>query len=99
MTISTNDACEGWHCQLNSKVRRHNLPFYQLITVMHPEATMIDIQAEFIADDKIRWNQHNKMRSDQGRVTTAWDAFKDGDTTPKQILRPVSSIYTLCVNI
>jgi len=47
---------------------------------------MIEIRAQLIADDKIRRNQRKKMMSDQGRIAYAWDAFEDGDTTPKEIL-------------
>ena len=54
--------------QFNSKVRLHNLPFYQLIAVMHSVATMIEIQAQLMVDDKIRRNQ---LMSDPGRIATA----------------------------
>ena len=66
---------------------------------MHIEATIIDIQTQFTADDKIRLNQLKKIWYDQGCMVTAWDAFKYGDTTPKEVLTTVSSIYTLGVSI
>jgi len=43
---------------------------------MHKEVTMIEIQTQFIADDKIRHNQHKKMGSDQGHITTAYGSIQ-----------------------
>ena len=76
----------------STQLRRHSLPFYQLITVMHTEATMVDTQVQVIADDKIKRSQGNKTILDHECITTTLDSFKDGETTPKELLRTVSSI-------
>jgi len=90
-SVRTNNDCEGWHRRLNQKIHRHNLPFYQLIAVLHSEAELVDIQAQFLADDKLRRIQHKK---DQGKIIKLWDKFVAEDITPKDLLREVSNVYT-----
>ncbi|KAL3875495.1 hypothetical protein ACJMK2_033441 [Sinanodonta woodiana] len=37
-SIRTNNDVEGWHNRLNRRVRKGNLPFYLLITLLYKEA-------------------------------------------------------------
>ena len=86
-SIRTNNDCEGWHRRLNSKIRRHNLPMYQLVEVIHKEAQFVDIQAQFLADDKLTRHIRKKPRTDQARILSAWQKFKSNDCTSKDLLR------------
>ena len=57
--LRTNNDCEGWHRRLNYKIHRHNLPFYQLIAILHSEAELVETQTQFLADDKL-WRIQSK---------------------------------------
>ena len=97
-SIRTNNDCEGWHRRLHSKIRRHNLPMYQLAEVIHKEAQFVDIQAQFLADDKLTRRIRKKPRTDQARILSAWQKFKSNDCTSKDLLRVVSDIYKPCIH-
>ena len=67
-SVRTNNDCEGWHRRLNNKIHRHSLPFYQLLAVLHSEAELVDTQAQFLADHKLRRIQCKKSKTDQGKI-------------------------------
>ena len=52
---TTNNDCEGWHRKLNgNKLDRNDQPFYQLIAVLYSKTELADMQALFLADNKLR---------------------------------------------
>ena len=72
--------------RLNAKIRRHRLPFYQLVQMLDQETVVVDIQAQFMADDKLRRHLRRKPKSDQARILIVWDKFTAGRLTQKEIL-------------
>jgi len=45
---------EGWHRWLNTRFHWHNLPFYQLVNLLHQEADLVDVQVQIIGDEKLK---------------------------------------------
>ena len=69
--VRTNNDWEGWLRRLNAKIRRHHLPFYQLVQVLHRETQVADIQTQFMADYTLRRHLRCKPKSDQARILAA----------------------------
>ena len=92
-SIRTNNDVERWHRRLNNKVHRHSLPFSQLVSVLHSEASVVDTHAMFLNDDKLRRNQREKYRQQQAKIFELWDDFANDKLQPTDLLREVSFIY------
>ena len=74
-SVRTNNNCEGWHRRLNSMTRRNHLPFYQLVTLLHDEAILVNVQMQFIANEKLQRLQRVERRQQQGHIFMVWDAY------------------------
>ena len=59
--ICTNNDVEGWHRRLNTRIHRHNLPLYQLIQVLHDDASLLPLQAQLVSEGKL--THHEKARN------------------------------------
>lgn len=92
-SIRTNNDCEGWHRRLNTKTLRHNLPFYQLLDLLHKEASLVDIQSQFINDDKLKRDQRERYKAQQGKIFTLWENFTDNNLDARELLRDMSKVY------
>ena len=62
-SVRTNNDCEGYHRRINSKIRRDHLPFYQLVDLLHTEASLVSIHAQFVADDKLKRDQRSRYQN------------------------------------
>ena len=51
--IQTNNDVERWHLCLNQKAKKGQLPFYLLVTLLHKEATGINIQVWLVLENKL----------------------------------------------
>ena len=80
-SIRTNNDCKGWHRRVNSKVRRHHLPFYQLVEFLHQEATLVTLQAQLVTENKLKRGQRSRFKSNRGRYLTCGT-----DTKPKNLM-------------
>ena len=47
-SVRTNNDVEGWHHRLNAKAKKSNLPFYNLLELLHDEAKMVNINLHLI---------------------------------------------------
>ena len=51
--IHTNNDVEGWHCRLNQKAQKGQLPFYLLVHLLHEETKWINIQVRLVLENKL----------------------------------------------
>ena len=85
-SVRTNNDCEGYHGRINSKIRRDHLPFYQLVDLLHAEASLVSIHAQFVADDKLKRDQRSRYRNQQGKILCLWEQYTAGDIDVKELL-------------
>ena len=91
--IRTNNDVEGWHRRLNSRIHRHNLPFYQLAQVLFDEASLLPLQAQLVSEGKLSRHQKNRSQKQQKAISRVWDGYDHGDITPLQLLKDISLVY------
>jgi len=79
LQIMTVRAGIAW--QLNTKIHWHNLPFYQLVNLFYQEANIVDVQAQLIADGKLKWVQclknKNRQRSSYCGKIMLWNNWME----------------------
>jgi hypothetical protein len=92
-SIRTNNDVEGYHRRLNTKTHRHNLPFYQLVELLHSESKFVDIQAQFISDDKLKRDQRQHFKQQQAKMFSMWDDFSSDKLDSLDLLREISKVY------
>ena len=63
----------GYSCIVCSRGRRHHLPFYQLVEFLHQEATLVTLQAQLVAEDKLKRDQRSRFKKQQGKIFDLWD--------------------------
>ncbi|XP_072051460.1 uncharacterized protein [Amphiura filiformis] len=94
-SVRTNNDVEGWHHRLNQKVGgRANLPFYQLVTELHREAGMVDLQIRLVTEQKLSIHQRTMTKRLQGRLFTYWDEFNQKTRTTERLLRACAAPAT-----
>ena len=49
--------------KIKLKANKHNLAFYQLVSLLHRESTLVELNAQFVADDKVRKHQRDKTKT------------------------------------
>jgi hypothetical protein len=92
-SIRTNNDAEGWHRRINAKIRRHHLPFYQLVDFLYTEARLVTLQAQLVADDKLKRDQRAKYKKQQGKIFDLWDKYSAGDLDVKELLKEMSKVH------
>ena len=92
-SIRTNNDCEGWHRRVNSKVRRHHLPFYQLVEFLHQEATLVTLQAQLVAEDKLKRDQRSRFKKQQGKIFDLWDRYQAKELDVNNLFREISKVH------
>jgi hypothetical protein len=92
-SVRTNNDTEGWHRRLNSIIHRHNLPFYQLIDILHKESAIVETQLQFVTDEKLKRSQRAHYRRQQTKIFSLWDSFVAGNVDAKALLKEISTIY------
>ena len=76
--ICTNNDVEGWHCHLNQKAKKGQLPFYLLVYLLHEETKWINIQVCLVLENKITHFKERRLRMVQSRVLSIWDNYTYG---------------------
>ena len=92
MSIRTNNDVEGWHRRLNTTGREH-MPLYRLVSVMKAEALTVQMQVRLVSENKLQRYQRREYKDLQGRLFTAWDKFRSGESSAMQLLRTCSRVY------
>ena len=98
-SVRTNNDCEGWHRRLNSMTRRNHLPFYQLVSLLHSEAILVNVQMQFIADEKLQRLQRVQRRRQQGQIFMVWDAYINLQLDAQELMAKMSKIYKPCIRV
>ncbi|XP_077868947.1 uncharacterized protein LOC144359867 [Saccoglossus kowalevskii] len=92
-SVRTNNDVEGWHSRLNKKGKKANLPFYLLVTLLHREATIINVHVRLVSEKKLRSRQKKKFRDLQGRIFKLWEEFQRNEISVEKLLRSSSRLY------
>ena len=92
-SIRTNNDCEGWHRRVNSKVIRHHLPSYQLVEFLHQEATLVTLQAQLVAEDKLKRDQRSHYKNQQGKIFDLWDRYQAKKLDVNNLFREISKVH------
>ena len=98
-SVRTNNDCEGWHRRLNSMTRRNHLPFYQLVTLLHGEAILVNVQMQFIADEKLQRLQRVQRQQQQGKIFMVWDAYINLRLDAHELMAKIGKIYKPCIRV
>ena len=91
--IRTNNDLDGWHRRLNSHASKDNLDLYFLVTLLHSEAKLVQLQVSLLSVSKLKRSQKKSQRDMEGKIFNAWDAFISGEKIPKELLKTVSRVY------
>ena len=71
-TTHTNNDIEGWHNRLNHSVRHVQLNLYHLISLLHDEARLVDIQVKLVSEGRIRQDHRRRYANLQSRTFRYW---------------------------
>ena len=91
--VRTNNDVEGWHRQLNSKIHRHHLPFYQLVQVLFDEASLRPLQAQLVSNGKLTRHQRTSTLKQHRAIFAAWGRYEVEDITATGLLKEIASVY------
>ena len=87
--IHTNNDVEGWHHCLNQKAKKEQLPFYQLVHLLH-ETKWINIEVHLVLEHKTTHHEERWYRMVQSRVLSIWDDYTYGKISASQLLNACS---------
>ena len=93
LPIRMNNDLEGWHRCLNSHASKDYLNVYLLITLLHSEAKLVQLQVSLLSVSKLKRNQKKSQRDMKGKIFNVWDAFTSREKNPKDLLKTVSRVY------
>ena len=97
-SVRTNNDVEGWHQRINVRAQKANLSFYVLVTLLHEESQIVNIQVRLLSDKKLKRMHRKKYEHVQGRLFRLWERYEKSEITAKQLLFSCSRVYGPCVN-
>ena len=89
--VRTNNDVEGWHNRLN-QIGKANLNVYQMISLLHDEASAIPMQIKFLSGGAVLRYQRSKQRQRQHEILTAWEDLNTGRLSGAQLLRKCAKL-------
>ena len=90
--IRTNDDVEGWHCCLNQKAKKGQLPFYLLVHLLHEETKWINTQVHLVLENQITHHEERQYRMTQSGVLSIWDDYTYGKISASELLNACSKL-------
>ena len=91
---------------MNTKIQGHNMPLYQLGNLFHQKARLVDVQAQLIADQKMKQVQCIKYKNQQKKILVLQVDYVVDKVDGKELLREISKIYkpstyttTVCIPV
>ena len=88
----TNNDVEGWHNRL-IKRGRANMGFYQLVFLLHNEASHLKMQLRLVSEKKLRRHQRKTYMKLQTKLFTYWDEFQAGSRSASSLLKACARLY------
>ena len=91
-TTHTNNDVEGWHNRLNHSARHVQLYIYHLISLLHDEARLVNIQVNLVSDGRFRQVHRRRYANLQGRIFRYWGEFAARERDATSLLRACSLV-------
>lgn len=66
---------------------------YELIAVLYEESKLVDIQCLLVSEGKLQRYQRKIYKNYQKNIFDIWEAYKDGQLQPQELLRRVSQYH------
>ena len=97
MAIRTKNDIEGWHNGLHRRASgKWNMPFYQLIDLLHQEARLTELRIRLVSEKKLKGIQRAKYRSLQAKIFKLWDDFSNQRKNADQLLKQCAHLNGPC---
>jgi hypothetical protein len=77
----------GWHRRVNKKAYDQTPPFYDLLALLHAEATLIPIQIKLVSEGKLYRHQRQQSRSNSASIMQPWNQYSNKEITITQLLK------------
>ncbi|KXJ18324.1 uncharacterized protein LOC110232572 [Exaiptasia diaphana] len=91
--IRTNNDIEGWHNRINQQAsNRHQLPFYELVKLLHKKAKTVDLQVELVSQRKLTRIQRKQYLELQSHIIRLWDRFDNDEIDVYRLLTECSTL-------
>ena len=90
--VRTNNDVEGWHCRLNQKAKKGQLPFYLLLHLLHEETKWINLQGRLVLENKLTRREERRSRKVQSKVLSIWDNYSYGNISASQLLNACAKL-------
>jgi len=84
--IRTNNDVEGWHHRLNAKAHHGRLNLYQLIQLLHTEATMVNVNVKLLSEGKAARLQRRSYTELHTKVAQYWKEYRTGTRSAARLL-------------
>ncbi|KAG0719438.1 hypothetical protein GWK47_050452 [Chionoecetes opilio] len=84
--IRTNNDVEGWHCRLNHRGQKANLPFYLLVELLRKESTLVSFAVQFVYQEEQLRRHRAGSANINSRLTTLWQEYAAGDRSARSLL-------------
>jgi len=92
LDVRTNKDVEGYHNRINRRGQRGQLQFYLLCHLLHQEACLVTLTAEFIRrEDVVRCERHTSKTTTE-RLHKLWAEYTSGYRSPKALLDAASNL-------
>lgn len=97
--VRTNNDVEGWHTRLNQKGQRGQLPLYLLCHLLHKEAQMAQLSAEFVQREDPQREQRKGYKHCTDTLNKYWDEYANNQRTALALLDAGSHIIKPLQNV
>ena len=87
-----NNNVESWHNKLNHSARHAQLNLYHLISLLHDEARLVNIQVKLVSEGRIRQDHRHRYANLQGRIFRYWGKFAARERDATSLLRACSRV-------
>ncbi|KAK3727606.1 hypothetical protein QZH41_012639 [Actinostola sp. cb2023] len=91
--IRTNNDLEGWHHALNRRAGgRCHLPLYEMISLLHGEARLCQLNIRLVSNGKLKRIQRKKYRNMQAKIFNMWSKYESREKNAFQLLKSCSRL-------
>ena len=72
--------------------KRYQLNIYHLISLLHDEARLVNIQVKLVSEGRIRQDHRRRYANLQGRIFRYWGEFAARERDARSLLRACSRV-------
>ena len=80
------------YTHLNHSARHAQLNIYHLISLLHDEARLVNIQVKLVSEGRIRQDHRSRYANLQGRIFRYWGEFAARERDATSLLRACSRV-------